>query len=380
MFAFFASRESLASFWIGFELDRARISSIKNPKMRILVFIIDRDVGHDQLPAWMREYWVGSVGDGPREIARYIRRTLISRLLADFPGHEVYGRGTLVDRARAEIANMLLHTEEMPNVLVLGGNTGIGRRTFSRKMLVEAFPATPELSFGPEFQLPQFSDLADLYRALRQEIETSLSFTAMGEDIRAFSSAPIYTQAEEIVQKLSHFSHLGQAVTVVTGNGIFEEKGYLKPWTPELFRQLERDRRIKLVVVSNRLLHDKELRVHPNVLQLQIPPITEADIRTLMIGSMTALGVQPALPGPEIIRSIGGHPGIGRAAATLVSRKGPAVFDSDPSDLFALQEDILSESLDFANLSEVEEDVLSIFELGTAAWRRYAPDCHPETA
>ncbi len=360
MFVFFASKASLNSCWVKFELDRARLSGIKNPKMQVLVFIIERDISRDELPAWMREYWVGNVGNSSREIARYIRRVLITRLLSYHSENEIYGRGTLIDNARAQIANVLLHTEEMPNVLVLGGNTGIGRRTFGRRILEEAFPATPELNFGPEFQLPQFADLADLYRALRQEIETSLTFTAMREDIRAFGEAPINMQVKETVQKLLHFGELDQAVTFVTGNGIFEESGYLKPWAPELFRQLEDNRRTKLVVVSNRLLHDKELRAHPNVLQLAVPPISDADIRTLMIGSMTAIGAQPALPGNEIIRSIGGHPGIARTAAVLVARKGPTVLDSDPGDLFALQEEYLSESLDFANLSEIEKDVLSI--------------------
>ncbi len=328
--------------------------------MQILVFVIDKDVGYEKLPDWMREYWVKNVGNNPREIARYIRRVLVSRMLNDFPGHEIYGRGTLTDRARAEIASVMLHTGEMPNIFILGGSTGIGRRTFSRKMLIEAFPVIPELNFGPECQLPQFADLVDLYRALRQEIETSLSFTEMRGDIDEFGTAPINEQVQEIVKKMSHFRELGQAITIVTGNGIFEESGHLKPWTPKLLQQLEEDRRIKLVIVSNRLVHHKELRAHPNVLQLQIPPISETDIRTLMIGSMTALGIRPALPGNDVIRSIGGHPGIARAAAALVARKGPAVLDSDPRDLFALQEDILSESLDFANLSEIEKDVLSI--------------------
>lgn len=360
MFVFFASKSSLKSCWVGFELDRARLSKIKNPKMQVLVFIIENDVGHDQLPAWMQEYWVRKVGYGSREIARYIRRILITKLLGDFSDNEIYGRGTLIDKARAEIASIIVKTEDTPNVFVLGGNTGIGRRTYSRKMLAEAFPAKPELNFGPEFQLPQFADLADLYRALRQEIETSLSLTAMGRDIRAFSEAPIKEQVKEIVLKLSHFGELGQAVTFVTGNGIFEESGYLKPWAPELFRQLEEDRRSNLVIVSNRLLHDRELRAHPNVLQLLVPPISETDIRTLMIGSMKILGAQPALPSTEILRSIGGHPGIARAASVLVAKKGPIVLDSDPHDLFALQEEYLSESLDFANLSNIEKDVLSI--------------------
>ena len=191
MFVFFASRASLTSHWVGFELDQAHLSRIKNPRLQILVFLIDPNLSSDDLPVWMRDYWVGSVGHGPRDIARYVRRTLISRLLGDLPENEVYGRGTLIDKARAEIADVVLHTGETPNVLVLGGTAGIGRRTFARRMLAEAFPATPDLNVGPEFQLPQFADVADLYRALRQEIETSLSFTAMGDDIRAFGAAPI---------------------------------------------------------------------------------------------------------------------------------------------------------------------------------------------
>ena len=360
MFVLFASRASLSSSWVNFEIDRARLSMIVNDKMRILVVPIERGLTHNDLPLWMQEYWVIRIGEGPREIARYIRRVLISSLLSDLPQNEVYGRGTLIDTARANLADELLRSGEMPNVLVLGGNTGIGRRTFCRKLLLEAFPGTPELNFGPEFQLPQFADLADLYIALRQEMQTSLSFSEMEEDLRLFGEASNILQAEEIVRRLTYFAELGQGVTVVTGNGVFDERGYLKSWAPELFRQLEADRQIKLVVISNRLLHDRELNSHRNVLQLLVPPIEEADVRTLMIGAMTALGAQPALPGTQVIRSIGGHPGIARVTATLVARRGPAVLDSDPSDLFALQEDVLSESLDFASLSPVEKDVLSI--------------------
>ena len=360
MFAFFASKASLASCWVGFELERGRIAKIKNPKMRVLVFLIDQDVRHADLPPWMREYWVGKVGYGQREIARYIRRALIIGPLGELPGNQVYGRGGLIDRARADIADIVIRIEQTPNVFILAGNAGIGRRTFCRKFLAEAFPAAPELNFGPEFQLPQFADLADLYRSLRQEIETGLSMTAIGGDVRAFRDAPVSVQADEVTRKLRHFGDLGQAVTVVTGNGIFEDKGYLKAWVPELFRRLSGDRRSKLVVISNRMMHENELRSHPNAFQLQIPPISNADIRALMIGTATALGAKPELPSSEIIRSIGGHPAIARATAALVVKKGPAVIDSDPRDLFALQEDVLGESLDFANLNDVEKDVLSV--------------------
>jgi hypothetical protein len=359
IFALFASKQSLASCWVGFEIDRARVAKIKNPKTRILVLSIDPDVTPSDLPAWMREYWVGKAGHGPREIARYIRRALISGPLSQLPGNQVYGRGALVDLAIGVMNAAVLRTEQTPNVVVLAGNIGIGRRTFGRKLLMEAFPSTPDLNYGPEFQLPQFADLADLYRALRQEIETTLSFKGLADDLRAFAEAPITTQAAEVARKMSHFGVLGQAVTVISGNGIYEDKGFLKIWVPELFRQLEKDRPTKLVIVSTRLLHENELRAHPNVMQLQVPRIDDADIRTLMIGSATALGVKPELPSKEVIHSIGGHPGIARATAALIARKGPAVVNSDLRDLFNLQEDVLSESLNFDNLSEIEKDVLS---------------------
>ena len=360
MFALFASKKSLASPWVGFELDRARIAKIKSPKFRILVIPIDREVTHTDLPAWMREFWISRVGDGPREIARYIRQALVSGPLSYLPGNQIYGRGAMVDRAIGAVGEIVLRTEQTPNVFILAGNNGIGRRTFKRKLLAEGFPGTPELGFGPEFVLPQFADLADLYRALRQEIETDLSMSAIVADMSAFGKASVLTQAEEVAGRLSHFADLGQAVTVVTGNGIYEDKGYLKHWVPELFRQLADDRRIKLVVVTNRLLHENELRAHPNVLQLLVLPLNERDIRTLMIGSASALGVKPELPANEVIRTIGGHPGIARATAALVARKGPAVVNSDPSDLFELQEDVLGESLNFANLNEMQKDVLSV--------------------
>jgi hypothetical protein len=276
MFALFASKKSLVSPWVGFEIDQARVAKIKDTKFRIIVVSIDREVTHADLPAWMRDFWVGRVGNGPREIARYIRRALISGPLSHLPGNQIYGRGALVDSAVGLVGDVVLRTEQTPNVLVLAGNTGIGRRTFSRKFLAEAFPSTPELSYGPDFLLPQFADLADLYRALRQEIETDLPLSAIAADLRAFAAAPVTAQADEVTRRLSHFADLGQAVTVITGNGIYEDRGYLKSWVPELFRQVADDRRVKLVMVTNRLIHENELRAHPNLLQL-VPQHSESD-------------------------------------------------------------------------------------------------------
>jgi hypothetical protein len=360
MFALFASKKAVKSPWVGFEIDRARVAAIKDKRFRIVVIPIDPDVTYADLPPWMRDHWVGRVGEGPREVARYIRKALLTGPLSHLPGAQVFGRGALVDSAVNALNDRVLRTELTPNVLVLAGPLGIGRRTLNRRLLKDAFPATPELGFGPEFVLPQFADLSDLYRALRQEVETDLPLHSIGADLRAFGEAPVHEQAREIAGRLTHFAQLGQAVTIVTGNGIFEDKGFLKPWAATLFAELAHDRQVKLVVVSQRLIHENELRSNPNVLQIPVPPLGEADIRALMVASTTALGAKPALPGADVIRTIGGHPGIARATAALVAQQGPAVLDSHPADLFSLQEEVLGDSLDFTNRSPLERDVLSV--------------------
>lgn len=360
MFVLFASEKVVDSPWVGFEIDRARIAKIKNKSFRVIVIPIAAGVSHADLPVWMREYWVGRVGDGPREIGRYIRKSLLAGPLSHLPGAQVFGRGALVDAAVNLINNEVLRTELTPNVLVLAGPLGIGRRTFNRRLLSAAFPAAPDLSFGPEFVLPRFADLADLYRALRQEVETDLSLQRIGDDLQAFSGASLVEQAREVSRRLTHFADLGQAVTVVTGNGILEDRGFLKPWVVELFAELAQDRQTKLVVVSNRLIHERELRTQPNVLQVHVPALKEADIRTLMISSMAGFGAKPTLPSDDVIRVIGGHPAIARATAALVAQAGPAVLEADPTDLFSLQEEVLGDSLDFEGRSSVERDILSV--------------------
>lgn len=360
LFVLFASKKATQSPWVGFEIDRARIAAIKDKRFRIIVVPIDPDVTHADLPAWMRDYWVGRIGNGPREVARYVRKALVTGPLSHLPGAQVFGRGALVDAAVNAVNDVVLRTELTPNVLVLAGALGIGRRTFNRRVLQGAFPATPELHFGPEFVLPQFADLADLYRSLRQEVETELPLSSIGDDLRAFGEAPIHEQAREVARRLAHFAELGQAVTIVTGNGIFEDKGFLKPWSAALFGELAQDRQVKLVVVSQRLIHENELRANPNVLQIPVTPLGDSDVRALMIASTTALGAKPALPSPDVIRTIGGHPGIARATAALIAQQGPAILNSNPADLFSLQEEVLGDNLDFANRSPLERDLLSV--------------------
>lgn len=58
-------------------------------------------------------------------------------------------------------------------------------------------------------QLPQFADLADLYRGLRENIETDFSMDRFQRDLTAFRAMNVEGQIGEVVKSLGYFAHLG---------------------------------------------------------------------------------------------------------------------------------------------------------------------------
>ncbi|MGR4863206.1 TIR domain-containing protein [Caulobacter sp. LARHSG274] len=359
VFVLFASRKSLDSVWVGFEIDRARLAKIKNPNFKILVFITDPEVSASDLPEWMREFWADSAGLSPRDVARFIRSVISEPPFSQRHG-KTYGRGALLDAISRDHEDIVYKVGESPNVFVFAGNAGIGRRTVEREYFRQTFSTLPLINFGPSFPLAQFADLADLYRALRQELDVGFTPDQFTHDLVIFSDMSIEQQAAEVVRNLSYFAKLGQSITFVTGNGIYEDRGTLKAWVPHLFRALETDRRVKLAFVSNRTIHDNELRDHPNVLQVSVPSVQERDIRALMIATAGEFGAEAQLPNDTVIKAIGGHPGIAKTVASTLARKGPAVVNNDLQGLYKLQEEILADSLTYDALTEFEKDILSI--------------------
>lgn len=360
VFVLFASAKSLDSHWVRFEIDRARVASITDSTRRLLVFPIEHSLPFDSLPAWLKEHWIPNAGLSPRDVARYIRNVLFQAAVAGTPLQNVYGRGHFVDQAVQSLTTTVVTTGNTPNVMIFAGVAGIGRRTVARPFLRQANPSLPDVAFGPELNLPQFADIEDVYRALRQEVDPKFDLENLKADLAVFRELSLEEQAQEVFSQLRYFGTLGQAVTVVTSNGLFEDRGVLKAWAPALFRQLEEHREVKLVLVANRQAHEKELRPHPNVIQFSVPPLQDGDIKSIIVAVLSSLGSKPQLPSNPVLRSMGGHPEIARLACRVIAQKGVAVFERDPSDLFSIQNDVLSESINPGSLKSAEAEVLSV--------------------
>jgi hypothetical protein len=361
IFALFASRASVISDWVNFEIDRARIQQIKNKKFRLLVFIIDRSLDHAELPSWMSEYWIPNCGYSSRDVSRYLRSLLLFQGVLDSRVVTPYGRGGLIDLTVRRWSESILINNRSPNVLIFSGVNGIGRRTVARMFLEKALPNSYRgLLAGPEFELPHFADLDDIFRAVSQELDSAFSVEKFSEDLVLFRQMDVEQRVHEILSKMSHFFELGQSVILVSDFAIFEDRGTLKTWAPLLFSEMARLTGGALIMVNARQIHPNELKLHPNVLQFNVPELHNEDIKAIIIAILSESGKKVALPSDDVIRAIGGHPAVAKMAGSLFVQLGSRILDDDPTLLHPVQDEVISKSLDITRMSGPENEALSI--------------------
>jgi hypothetical protein len=359
VFVFFASEASIRSRWTGFEIDQARLSAIRRPNFRILVFPLEAKVLRSMLPAWMQQYWIPNADWNPKDIARYIRHVVTSQPIASptIAGPPI-GRGQLLDIATRRWMAAISEFGHRPNVLVFSGIGGIGRRTFARYFLGHVFSSLPNILCGPQLHLPQFADVADIYRGLREQIEPDFSIERFARDLEAFGRASPEDRVAEIVRCLGYFRDLGEMVIISMGSGLFEDRGSLKWWVPPLFTQLASHPDIKLCLISNRQFREEELAAWKNTVQFHVPELKDPDIKALMIAVSPLFGIEPVHPSDNLVRAIGGHAQMAKAAVRLISQRGERFFERDPSAFFHLQDEIISENLEMTSLTKVQQELL----------------------
>lgn len=359
VFVLFASKHGQSSPWVGFEVAPARLQQIQNPRHRILVFPTDPDVKLADLPEWLRAHWVTQAGSTSADVARYITNVLLEPNVGLSAGAvRVIGRGKTLDRLEQIAAGHYSRIHASPRVYFLSGVRGIGRRTFASYYMRNALSANANLPFGPTLLLSTQADLADLYRTLRTEISPTMAVDVALREYRTFQGLPLAEQIEEIIRLIGHFSRLGQATTIISAGGFFEDNGDPKDWVIPLFSAIPESAII--FIVSNRQLPPDLLERSASVVQMRVEELHDKDIRTLMIRTAERLGVENFSISDELIRAIGGHADVANAAVRLVAVKGSHILERDTRQLFNIQNTILGESIEAGALTDVQKKILCL--------------------
>src|SRR5262249_17022783 len=117
LFVIFASKGAAESRWVRFEIERARVEHIRKSSHRILIFPTSPDVRINDLPEWLRDFWMPRAGWAAADIARYIT-TIILEPDRGISGGVVrtIGRGKTLDELEQIAAAPLTRKHTPANV------------------------------------------------------------------------------------------------------------------------------------------------------------------------------------------------------------------------------------------------------------------------
>lgn len=359
VFVLFASRTSLKSLAVNFEVEEARIRAIFGKMKRVFVFPIEPGLTFSDLPKWLQLSWHPNVGESPSDIARFLTTVLLEPDRGiSVAAPQVVGRGATVDAARRVAAQHLQRHRASPNVFIFPGISGIGRRTFAAYYLRQGLGVDVNLPYGPSIQLSTQAELIDIYRALRTEVNPNISAPQMAMDQSAFHDLSQDEQIAEVFRIMRHFGNLHQAVTLVTAAGLFEDVASPKDWVAPLLKAVPTEQ--VLIIVSNIQFRNEFVDSLGNAIQMRIGELDSDDIRTLMIFTANLLDVNDFKISDRLVQAIGGHPDIANAAVRLAKQRGTGILERDPGQLFSVQQTILGDSVRPEALNATSRQILDV--------------------
>jgi hypothetical protein len=113
-------------------------------------------------------------------------------------------------------------------------------------------------------------------------------------------------------------------------------------------------------IVTNRQIPSEDEQFTPNVCQLFVGALEEADVNLIVDELAVELNVKIQKLTPNLLMHIGGHPVLARAYVRLAEQYGTTIFERSPKKFFAIQDGILQDSLNASRLDSVQKKILHV--------------------
>lgn len=216
LFVLFASKASLKSSWVKFELETVYWESIKKKDIQVLVLNLD-NLEIDHFPEWMKNAKIQ-----PIDNIGIAAQIIIDKLFEYINTDKVYvGRTKEAEKFNRDL---IAQYSDFPNVIALSGLEGIGRRTFAKKVISQRFGLKYEL----EIHIKEYEGINELHRYLISDNIISMSQREKEEELQAFISASNEEKYYEIARILSECSSKYTMPIIVDDGGLLDNDGYYR--------------------------------------------------------------------------------------------------------------------------------------------------------
>jgi len=239
----FASKNSIKSDWVKFELDEAWYQKLRGRLSHSLVFLMDDHTHYSDLPTWLQRARVDHI-QSAKTAARTIQ-TLLNRTLAAIRPRPFVGRGREIKEIEEQLQP--LDGSDAPRAIFISGLPGIGRKTLVSNTVSSHFLRQQAV----QISIPIDCTPADIAVLLKSEVTRYNTLEARAAQAKRISALDDDAALVESIDALASISRSRELPVLVDSGGILDEDGYVRKPIASLLAAIP-DPHARVVIVSNR--------------------------------------------------------------------------------------------------------------------------------
>jgi hypothetical protein len=275
-FVLFASKASLASVWVNFEIDEAWMNKLQKKLSSALVYIIDSSVTHLDMPEWLRRGLIRNENSA-KIIARDIRAHL-DELLRNRQSPFFTGRRMEIEKI--ESAMMPIDGSTPPRALILVGLPGIGRRSLIKK----TSPSILNFNKFVEIQVGEGDHINDVCAIIADRVEPYSTKQGLKRIIDEIQTLSEEAALERTLNNLRKTVEARELPILVDRGGLLDNNGYLTPPIKNILNALSPNGEIYIYLITTRRPQDNPLYT-PEVIPVR--PLQEKGNSSIIWGNFT---------------------------------------------------------------------------------------------
>ncbi len=359
LFIFFASKKSLDSSWVKFEIDEAEWQSINQDMAGAITIIIDQDVKPQDIPKWMQRCLVVTTLH-PVSAAHIIQNHLIQ---IDTETDPIFiGR----EKDLADFSHELIRDVEktIPRVLIIAGLDGIGRKTFGSHAVKNYL----SMESGYVFIVEETDSIDSLYLQLVNETSDLKTREKLAEYISTFRALNIAEKGQEIARLLALINKDKFIPVIVDKSGKFldDNTSWYKVEWQAILEGLNKFNDTYLILIQPRLPYFANIPDQnkiPALAQCRLGPLANDAIELILKESARKMHIAVSTEQlKEIVPYINGYPPAVHYVFGFIKNYGVDVLLADKGMLSSFMSRRFEVFLEKLRLSDKEKEVLKILE------------------
>ncbi len=349
LFVLFATKDSLASMWVDFEISEAWYRLLEKNLSKALVYILD-DSSHSAVPKWLQRAKIGKA-NAPKVVAREIREHL-DELLREKQQTFFIGRSADVEQLQRTLSP--IDGSAPPHVMTIVGLPSIGRRTLIRRSCKDLL----NLARIIEFRIQDGDSLQDIAIKIADAVEPYSTAAGLERIVTEIKNASENELLQRILQNFRTCVSNQELPVFYDNGGLLDAEGRFSAPILRVLNTLSPEDDIYLVLITPR--RPNQDRTDPIPI-LQIQPLRKDDSKILVAAIANQAGLRlKAGEISELADYVGGFPPASYYAIQLAKDYGLPSVLADKNRLVEFRTSTFIKYLTAKKLSENQNRILRV--------------------